>query len=70
MSQWESRIIRIENGNKEVTKIQGLILFAVQMEDLQVQTWFKIMQYLVVNILLGTTYIDKYTWVRSPWNAR
>lgn len=62
--QWKSgtkllKLPKLKLATKGLSKIQGLIPLVIQIGDLQVRTWFGIVQDLPVNETLGTTIIDK-----------
>lgn len=73
--QWNCRFKRLESpklrwATEEVINTQGVVLLALQIEELQVQIWFGIVKTPAANVLVGTNYIDERIRVYSPWSAR
>lgn len=56
---------KLRMGVKVVVSIHDLVWVSVQIENLQVRIWFKIVQNLARNVLIRTTYIEKGIWEAS-----
>lgn len=55
---------------KPVIRFRDVTTLVIQMRNLQICIWFKIVESLAGSVLLGTTYIDKCIGIYFPCNER
>lgn len=51
---------------RQPLSLDGLVLLHLQLSDLQTRVWFRIVPYLVVSILIATSFIDRIVKGRVP----
>lgn len=62
---WASRVIfynflKLRFVNKKPVRTEGIILSHFEIGNLRIRVWFGVVKDLVVNVLLGTSFMDRY----------